>query len=125
MAARRTPTLEISAHEVKDACIYNHAIHDQLREIFATIQAAIRESSKHGVSKISVPLPSNFAIPGMPNKTAQTIIYHTLIKELKKNGFDVAIKVSLDVVVFNIGWQIKNSDEELVSMREDIAKYLM
>lgn len=122
---RRTPTLEISAHEVKDACIYNHVIHDQLREIFATIQGAIRESSKHGISKISIPIPSNFNIPGMKNKTAQTIIYHTIIKELKAKGFDVSLKASLDVVVFNIGWQVNNSDDELVSMREDIAKHLV
>jgi hypothetical protein len=122
---RRTPTLDISAHDVKDASIYNHVIHDNLREIFATIQGDIRESSKHGISKISVPLPANFNIPGMKNQTAQTIIYHTVLKVLKNKGFEVSLKASVDVMVFNIGWQISNSDDELIKMREDIAKHLV
>jgi len=122
---RRTPTLDISAHDVKDASIYNHVIHDHLREIFATIQGDIREGSKHGISKISIPLPANFNIPGMKNQTAQTIIYHTVLKVLKNKGFEVSLKASVDVMVFNIGWQISNSDDELVKMREDIAKHLI
>ena len=122
--AKRTPKLDINAEDVKDACLYNRSINDHLREIFGTIQHDIRENSKHGVSKIRIPIPTNFNIAGMTNRTAQTVIYHAVINELTNKGFEVSLSVSLDIVIFNIGWQVKNSNSELIHMREVIAKHI-
>ena len=60
----------------------------------------------------------------MSNQTAQTIIYHRLIEECEKKGFNVTLSMSSSSVTYCIRWDIKQDSTNLKQMRDMIASHI-
>jgi hypothetical protein len=117
--------MNITAKRVQQYSSSSYIIETTVKTILQTFQAEIIEASKNGGTSVRVPVPTNFNVANMSNKTAQTIIYHKLIEELKKNDFEVNIIMKESQVTYCIKWDIDTSDDnDLSSMRKYIASHI-
>lgn len=117
--------MNITAETVQQSCTGTHALDTNVKTILQTVQSHIIESSKNGCTNVIVPVPTNFNIVNMNNKTAQTIIYHRLIKEIEDCGFCVKLIFTKSSVSYHIRWDIKNEESDLNEMRKIIASRVL
>jgi hypothetical protein len=117
--------MNITADEVKRNCSSNQLLDIETNKLLKAIQSEILESSKNGLTQVVVPIPTNFSVPNVSNQTAQTIIYHRLIKEIEKNGFRVRLSMGEGTVTYCIEWDTKKDSKDLKNMRELIASRMI
>lgn len=117
--------MNITASQVQNACITSQVLEAEIKTILRTFQAEIIEASKNGLTSINIKVPTNFNIANMNNKTAQTIIYDRLIKELEEREFGVKISMSTSSVTYFIDWGVETKSGDLNHMRNKIAKHLI
>ena len=117
--------MNITASQVKQSCTTALLLEQQITTILKTFQAEITESSKNGLTSVQINVPTNFSLGDMNNKTAQTIIYARLIKELEEREFNVKITMSTSSVTYIISWVADSDSSDLNQMRTTIAKHLL
>jgi hypothetical protein len=113
--------MNINAEQVQKSCTGTQLLNKEVKNILSTMQSSITEAGKNGSTSVTIPVPMNFNIGGMDNMTAQTIIYHRLIKELEDNGFTVNIYTTKSECKYCVRWDFKKKDGDLSKMREEIA----
>lgn len=117
--------MNITASQVQKSCANSQILDQQVKTILKTFQAEIIEASKNGLTSLNIDVPTNFSIGNMNNKTAQTIIYDRLIRELENGEFNVKIMMSTSSVTYCIKWDVETDSGELKQMRDSIASHLI
>jgi uncharacterized membrane-anchored protein len=117
--------MNISADQVQKSCVGTQIIEQEINTIFKTFQSEILEASKNGCTRVVVEVPTNFNIVGMSNQTAQTVIYHRLIKECEDKGFSVKLSLDSSAVTYCIQWNINKNSKDLTHMRDVIATHVV
>ena len=117
--------MDITADSVKKKCNGLQLIEQEINSLLKTFKAEITEASKNGNTSVIIPVPTNFNIINMQNKTAQTIIYHRLIEECEDKGFNVRLSMDEASVTYCIRWDIKKEEYNLNSMRNKIASHMV
>ena len=117
--------MNITADAMRQINVKNVLIQSEIKSIIRAFESEILEASKSGAMQVVVGVPTNFNV-NMKNSEAQTIIYHSLIEELEKNGFSVRISLSASAVTFCIKWgNTGKSESELKNMRNIISSKLI
>lgn len=117
--------MNITAESIQRSCTGTQLIATEIKTILKAFQSEITEAGKNGYTHITVPVPTNFDIPGMNNQTAQTIIYHGLIEECENRGFNVKMSMDPSGVTYCIRWDIKRDGNDLKNMRNFIAAHIV
>jgi uncharacterized membrane-anchored protein len=117
--------MNIRADQVQKLCVGAQFIEQEINTIFKTFQSEILEASKNGCTRVVIGVPTNFNIVGMTNQTAQTIIYHRLIKECEDSGFSVKLSMDSSAVTYCIQWNINKNSKDLTYMRDVIATHIV
>ena len=76
----------------------------------------LKVDRKWGTNVVSHELPLNLLIPGLDKKSAQLVVYSSIIRSLNKRGFGAKILLEDDKTVLYIDWQTGLSDESLDAM---------
>ena len=116
--------MDIDIKQVQRLCASSAIIEQQVNILLKTIQSSILEATKEGMTKVSVPIPTNFNTSGISNKNAQIIIYDTLINEIESKGFTVEIIMTDNSVDYLIGWDLEDNNTDLSSMSKNIAQHI-
>ena len=116
--------MNITAEQIQKSCTGTQLLNQEVKTILKTFQAEIVEAGKNGSTNVMVPVPTNFSIASMSNKTAQTIIYHRLIEDLEEHGFTVLIRSVKTVFYYNIRWDFKKDSGDLSKMQKVIAAHI-
>ena len=117
--------MDITADQIQQTCAGAQVIEQQISTILKTFQSEIIEASKNGYTQVVVAVPTNFNIVGMDNKTAQTIVYHSLIETVEKKGFKVRLSLKSSAVTYCIKWDITKKHSGLNNMRNIIASHMI
>ena len=117
--------MNITAEKIQQSCAGSRVIEQQMKSILKTFQSEIIEAGKDGSTRVIVAVPTNFDVVNMNNKSAQTIVYHRLIKELENRGFYVQIHMDESTVTYCIRWDIQNNNEDMDAMRNVIASHMV
>lgn len=117
--------MNITASQVQKTCATSQILEQQIMTILKTFQSEIIEASKSGLTSININVPTNFSIGNMNNKTAQTIIYDRIIKELEEREFNVKITMSTSSVTYFVRWDVETDSGDLKQMRTTIAQHLL
>jgi hypothetical protein len=117
--------MNITANIIQKSCTGSQIIEKEINTILKTFQSEIMEASKNGYTSVVVSAPTNFNVISMSNQTAQTIIYHRLIEECEKKGFNVKLSMDTGAVTYCIRWDIKQDDKDLKAMRNIIASHIV
>lgn len=117
--------MDITAEQVRASCPSTQGIEQQITIILKTFQSEILEAGKNGSTSVIVAVPTNFNVIGMNNKSAQTIIYHSLIEILESRDFDVRVSMNSSVVTYGIRWDIQKKCNDLEDMRNIIASHMV
>ena len=117
--------MNITASQVQKSCSGTQLIDFEINTILKTFQSEIIDAGKNGHTSVIIGVPTNFNIININNKTAQTIIYHRLIEECEKNGFNVKISLNESSVTYCIRWDIKTENTDLNEMRNIIASHMV
>lgn len=117
--------MNITASQVQKSCATSQILEQQLNTILKTFQSAIMEASKNGLTSVNIDVPTNFSIGNMNNKTAQTIIYERLVRELEDREFNVKLSMSTSSVTYFIRWDVETDSGDLKKMRNTIAQHLI
>ena len=116
--------MNINAEQIQKTCSGLQSVESEIKTLLKTIQSEILENSKNGSTCVVVPIPTNFSIVNMSNQTAQTVIYHRLIEELEKRGFNVKIEMNTSSVKYTIRWDPLGENIDLTEMRTFIAAHM-
>lgn len=116
--------MNITAEQIQKSCTGTQLLNQEIKTILKAFQADIIEAGKNGSTNVMIPVPTNFNIASMTNKTVQTIIYHRLIEELEEAGFTVIIKLQKSVFYYNIRWDFKKNSGDLSKMQKVIAEHV-
>jgi hypothetical protein len=116
--------MNITAEQIQKSCTGTQLLNQEVKTILQAFQEEIIEAGKNGSTNVSIPVPSNYNIASMDNKTAQTIIYNRLIEELEERGFTVIIQPKKSVFYYNNRWDVKKKGGDLTKMQTSIARHI-
>jgi hypothetical protein len=97
-----------------------------VRDLLLIIDNKLLESEKTwGRNVVSVELPIDFGLGRLDKKTAQRIIYSSIIRNLKDRGFEVRIFLTPEKTMLYVVWDVDVSDEEIKAMNAVIRSNII
>lgn len=115
--------MSLKAQTLKSADIQIEAVNREVADILARMDDEIKieyEAGKH-VAHCSVPI--HFSIPYMTNSDAQRHVYVRIVRDLKKRGFDVKIRLGDPTVLFVISWLSDAEHREIDEQMRELAAH--
>ncbi len=97
-------------------------IRDQLKIIDNKI---LSTQVNWGRNTASFVLPCNLQFQGLDKRDAQRIVYHGIIKSLRKRGFEIELLTGDSKSTIFISWVTGMDDEDLDEMDKYIKKHLI
>ena len=76
----------------------------------------LRADRTWGRNVVTHDLPTMLTLPGLDKKTAQRILYSTILRSLERRGFETRILLDPDVTTIYIVWTTDLDTEEMNAM---------
>lgn len=97
-------------------------IRSTLLHVFREIADKIDTANNTGHLKVTMNLPTNIVIDGLPNINAQTEIYYQIVTHLKKKGYSVMVDLTTASKLY-IAWKQPVDENRTQQQLEFLAKH--
>jgi hypothetical protein len=120
-------TILSSAGTLKKKSLYKITIAESTQELLYRINSAIMSAHDAGLSKTECKLPINFKQldNNVSNREIQIAIYHNIVSELERKGYEPRIKIMKDYTLLVISWTVKAPDTEVEEMNRKLMSITM